>query len=75
MSAVGLFTFSRGGIHPGPHKEATAGRPIEPESIVAKFRDDAGRVLPPARVAAIEQAALSLDELPDVSVLMAACRL
>jgi hypothetical protein len=42
---------------------------------VAKFRDNAGRVLPPARVAAIEQAALSLDELPDLSGLMAACRL
>ena len=26
---AGLHTFGRGGIHPGPHKEATAGRPIE----------------------------------------------
>ena len=41
---------------------------------MAKFRDNAGRVLPPERVAAIERAALSLDELSDVSSLMAACR-
>ena len=57
-----------------PDGRGGAARPIEPEAIVAKFRDNAGRGLPPARVAAIEQAALSLDKLPDVSVLMAACR-
>jgi electron transport complex protein RnfC len=26
----GTRTFGRGGIHPGPHKDATSGRPIEP---------------------------------------------
>jgi 2-methylcitrate dehydratase PrpD len=57
-----------------PDGRGGAARPIEPEAIVAKFRDNAGRVLPPARVAAIEQAALSLDELSDVSALMVACR-
>jgi electron transport complex protein RnfC len=29
MVTVDLLTFSRGGIHPGAHKEATAGKPIE----------------------------------------------
>jgi H+/Na+-translocating ferredoxin:NAD+ oxidoreductase subunit C len=29
MTIVPLHTFGRGGVHPGPHKEATAGRPIE----------------------------------------------
>ena len=29
MKPVDLLTFGRGGIHPGAHKEATAGRPIE----------------------------------------------
>ena len=28
-AGAGMHTFGRGGIHPGPHKEATAGRPIE----------------------------------------------
>ena len=29
MHASGLLTFGRGGIHPDPHKDATASRPIE----------------------------------------------
>lgn len=29
MTGGTLLTFGRGGIHPGPHKQATAGRPIE----------------------------------------------
>ena len=29
MAAVDLLTFGRGGIHPGAHKEGTAGKPIE----------------------------------------------
>ena len=29
MSSAGLLTFGRGGIHPDPHKGATASRPIE----------------------------------------------
>ena len=29
MHPVDLLTFGRGGIHPGPHKQATAGKPIE----------------------------------------------
>ncbi len=37
-ASAGMHTFGRGGIHPGPHKEATAGRPIEtlppPEEVV-----------------------------------------
>jgi electron transport complex protein RnfC len=30
MQPVELLTFGRGGIHPGAHKQATAGKPIEP---------------------------------------------
>ena len=29
MTTADLVTFGRGGVHPGAHKEATAGRPIE----------------------------------------------
>jgi hypothetical protein len=41
---------------------------------VDKFRDNAGRVLPAARVAEIEHAALSLDAVSDVRALLALCR-
>jgi 2-methylcitrate dehydratase PrpD len=50
-------------------------RPLEAEAIVAKFRDNAARVLPPARVEALERAALALDALDDVGRLAALCRL
>jgi len=49
-------------------------RPLPPEAIVAKFRDNAGRALPAARVAALEQAALGLERLDDVGMLIALCR-
>ena len=51
-----------------------AARPLKPDAIVAKFRDNARRALPADRVAAIERAALSLDSLDDVGTLLAACR-
>lgn len=49
-------------------------RPLPPEAIVAKFRDNAARALPTGRVAALERAALGVDALDDVSALLALCR-
>jgi hypothetical protein len=49
-------------------------RPLPPEAIIEKFRDNAGRALTAARVAEIERAALSVDSLADVRVLAALCR-
>jgi hypothetical protein len=43
-------------------------------AIVEKFRANAGRVLPAARVSAIERAALALDTLADLRALMPLCR-
>jgi 2-methylcitrate dehydratase PrpD len=57
-----------------PEGRGGAARPLEPQAIVAKFRDNAGRVLPTVRVEAIKRAALSLDDLSDVAHLMTACR-
>jgi hypothetical protein len=51
-----------------------AARPLEPDAIVAKFRDNARRALPTDRVATIERAALSLDSLDNVATLLTACR-
>jgi 2-methylcitrate dehydratase PrpD len=48
--------------------------PLPPEAIVEKFRDNAARALPAARVAELEHAALSLDTLPDVRMLVTLCR-
>jgi 2-methylcitrate dehydratase PrpD len=49
-------------------------RPLPPEAIVEKFRANARRAVPPARVEAIERAALGLDTLPDAGALMRLCR-
>jgi len=57
-----------------PDGRGGAARPLEPGAIVAKFRDNAGRALPPDRVAALEKAALSVDSLDNVGTLLATCR-
>jgi 2-methylcitrate dehydratase PrpD len=49
-------------------------RPLPPEAIVAKFRDNAGLALPSDRVAALERAALDVDRLENVGALMSCCR-
>ncbi len=49
-------------------------RPLPETAIVEKFRANASRVLPAARVAALERAALALDTLGDVRILMQLCR-
>lgn len=49
-------------------------RPLPEGAIVDKFRANARRTLAPAAVAALERAALALDELVDVRSLMSLCR-
>ncbi|HEV8616963.1 MAG TPA: MmgE/PrpD family protein [Methylomirabilota bacterium] len=57
-----------------PDGRGSIARPLSPEALADKFRDNAGRALPAARVAEIERAALALDALADVSALTALCR-
>jgi 2-methylcitrate dehydratase PrpD len=57
-----------------PDGRGSLARPLPPEAIVEKFRDNASRALPAARVAELERAALSLDSLPDVRLLATLCR-
>ncbi|HEV8472666.1 MAG TPA: MmgE/PrpD family protein [Methylomirabilota bacterium] len=57
-----------------PDGRGGAARPLAESDIVAKFRDNAGRALPPARVTALEEAALRLDALKSVRELMRLCR-
>jgi 2-methylcitrate dehydratase PrpD len=48
--------------------------PLPPQAIVDKFRDNAGRALPAARVAEIERMVLGLDAVTDVRKLAALLR-
>ena len=57
-----------------PDGRGGVARPLPSEAIVDKFRDNAGRALPAARVAEIEHAALRLDAISDVRALLALCR-
>jgi 2-methylcitrate dehydratase PrpD len=57
-----------------PDGRGSLDRPLPAEAIVEKFRDNAGRALPTARVAEIEHAALRLDALSDIRTLIALCR-
>lgn len=57
-----------------PDGQGGPDRPLPTEAIVAKFRDNAGRALPAARVDEVERAALALDDLQDVGDLMRLCR-
>ncbi len=57
-----------------PHGRGGPDRPLPPEALVEKFRDNARRAPPAARVAAIERAALDLDRLKSVGELMRLCR-
>jgi 2-methylcitrate dehydratase PrpD len=51
-----------------------AGNPLEAGDVIAKFRDNAGRALPPARVQAVADAVLALDAAPDLGALAHAVR-
>jgi 2-methylcitrate dehydratase PrpD len=57
-----------------PDGRGGPGRPLPASAIVEKFRANAGRSLPAARVAELEAAALAIDTLTDVGVLMRLCR-
>jgi len=50
-------------------------RPIGADEVMAKFRDNAARVLAPDRVSALERAILGLDHAGDVTGLSALCRI
>jgi 2-methylcitrate dehydratase PrpD len=50
-------------------------RPIGADEVMAKFRDNARRVLPPLRIAALETAVLSMERAHDLGPLPALCRL
>jgi 2-methylcitrate dehydratase PrpD len=49
--------------------------PLAPAEVIAKFRDNAGRALPPARIAALESAVLGLERAADLRSFLAPCRL
>jgi 2-methylcitrate dehydratase PrpD len=49
-------------------------RPIAAGEVIAKFRDNAARALPAARVAALERAVLELGNAADTSCVTALCR-
>jgi 2-methylcitrate dehydratase PrpD len=53
-----------------PHGRGGPERPLPAEALVEKFRDNARRALPPARVTALEQAVLELYRLKSVRELM-----
>jgi hypothetical protein len=57
-----------------PDGRGSLARPVPPEALVAKFRDNAERSLPAARVDELERAVLALDTLADVRALAALCR-
>ena len=48
--------------------------PLPREAITDKFRANAARALPPARVAELERLVLRLDQLPDVRSITTLCR-
>ncbi len=50
------------------------GRPLPPEAIVEKFRDNAAGVLDDHRIAALERAALDLDALREARELTSLCK-
>ena len=57
-----------------PHGRGGPDRPLPPEALVDKFRDNGRRALPAARLAALERAALEVDRLKSVRELMRLCR-
>ncbi len=57
-----------------PHGRGGPERPLPVEALVDKFRDNARRALPPARLAALERAVLELDRLKSLRELLQLCR-
>ncbi len=56
-----------------PDGRGGAKRPLEPQAVVEKFRDNAARALPASAVRRLEDAAGRLETLTDVSALMKLC--
>ena len=50
-------------------------KPIAPDEVIAKFRDNAACLLPQSRRAALEGAVLGMERAQDLSPLLALCRL
>ena len=48
--------------------------PIAPDEVIAKFRDNAARLMPPARVEALESAVLGMERARNLGPLLALCR-
>lgn len=48
--------------------------PIAPHEVIAKFRDNAARLMPPARVDALESAVLGMERARNLGPLLALCR-
>jgi 2-methylcitrate dehydratase PrpD len=57
-----------------PDGQGSLARPLPPQAIVAKFRDNAGRALPAGRVGEIERVVLGLDAVADVHALTSLLR-
>jgi len=49
-------------------------RPIAPDEVLAKFRDNAAQALPPLRVAALESGILGMESAVDLHSTIALCR-
>ena len=49
-------------------------RPIAPDEVLAKFRDNAAQALPPLRVAALESGILGMENEVDLHSTLALCR-
>jgi 2-methylcitrate dehydratase PrpD len=50
-------------------------RPIGADEVIAKFRDNAARALPPDRVAMLERTVLDLEGIDDMGAIPALCRI
>ena len=48
--------------------------PIAPDEVIAKFRDNAASLMPPARVDALERAVLGMERARNLGPLLALCR-
>jgi 2-methylcitrate dehydratase PrpD len=49
-------------------------RPIAPDEVLAKFRDNAAHALPPLRIAALERGILGMESVADLHSTIALCR-
>jgi len=50
-------------------------KPIAPDEVVAKFRDNAARLMPGSQAATLESAVLGMERAPDLQDILALCRI